>query len=323
LRKREAAIRQRHDPAATPDKGTASLRVIPPAGAALRAVRAGSSRAVAALVGFLCVAASGCASTPVAPALVLRAFLGQETYRIGEPLTATVSLLNQGAESVSVARFDQDVLTFCNVKKGLGVPIRREPVHSRSVKPVSLDVEPGRSIARRFLFTRLTVEEGEYGLQASLKGAVSASGVVGPSVRAEPVFYSVVPPVALDRDPNNGLILKAQATTLAKGVAPGKVAASRTVLMPLGESGLYAWVVVMRVVLPEGAEQECVVQVNAYTGRAERLDLEEGSKVVSDDLAGLAAPPAMPPTLENAATAQGAQEEAGRPAEGASGEGDQ
>jgi hypothetical protein len=198
----------------------------------------------------------------------LTASLDREVYRVGEALTATVLLRNEGTETAFVPRFDHQTLTFTFAQKDVGVPIRHDPVCSRSAW---------------FLFTRLTAEEGEYALQVDFKGAVSQSGAVGHVIQSPLAFYRVVKPVALKRDQTSGLILKAQATELAEREVSCRVAASRTVLVPLEDTGLYVWVVMLRTAPVEGPERGCAVQVNPYTGRAAPLELEKARPALEDN----------------------------------------
>jgi hypothetical protein len=213
----------------------------------------------------------------------LTASLDREVYRVGEALTATVLLRNEGTETAFVPRFDHQTLTFTCAQKDVGVPIRHDPVCSRSIAPESKDLEPAKSVLRKFLFTRLTAEEGEYALQVDFKGAISESGAVGHVIQSPLVFYRVVEPVALKRDRTSGLILKAQAMELAEREVGCKVTASRTVLVPLDDTGLYVWVVMLRTAPVEGPERGCAVQVNPYTGRAAPLELEKAQPALEDN----------------------------------------
>lgn len=231
-----------------------------------------------AAVGWLglCLLATGCATAPSqAPALVLAASLDREAYQIGQPLIATVSLKNEGPDPVDVPRFDHQALTFFYREQGSSAPIEREPVFSRATLPEPRELGPGETRARRFLLTRLTGAEGDYVFLAGFKGAISGGALFAQEIYCPGVPYRVTQPVALERDPANGLILKAQARELAERWAPGEAAAVRVVLKPLDDTGLYTWVVFLRVAPSDGPEYQDAVRVNPYTGKVSTLELNE------------------------------------------------
>lgn len=230
-----------------------------------------------------CLLTAGCATTPVGrSSLELATEVDREQYGIGDPVVVTVWLQNLGRRTITVPRFDKNVLRFLYAARDSGVQIEREPVSSKSVAPVPVELGPNESMDRRFLFTRMTTREGEYALLVTFKGAVTDSGWMEPAVHAGDAFFIVAAPVSLERDPANGMILKKQAIKLAEAEAKGKVTASRAVLEPLKDSqnrdtGLYTWVVLLRAESAGGSEQEYAVQVNAYTGRVTPLELSLGS----------------------------------------------
>jgi len=209
------------------------------------------------------------------PPLEVIVSLDREVYRIGETLVATVRLENTGRHPLDVPRFDHQTLKFLCGSKDMDVRLRREPVHSRLVAPEPRRIEPGEGIVRRFVFTRLTAEAGEYILLVSFKGAALRGEWIQLWVYGKPATFRVTEPVALKRDPSNGLILKAQAVELAKRGAGGKVKAARGVLVPLGKTGLYTWVVMLRVEESKGGERTDWVQVNPYTGQVKPLELKD------------------------------------------------
>jgi hypothetical protein len=224
---------------------------------------------------FICLLIIGCASAPTASDLALAVSVDRATYRIGDPLVATVYLENKAARAVEAPRFDTHSLKFTYGKKGLNARIRREPVHSRAIAAQARTVEPGGRITRRFLFTRITVEEGEYALLASFKGAVADEAMIEGTVYSKPAGFRVGKEIGLKRDKVNGLILKAQAIDLAKAKAGGDVTYARAVLMDLGKSGLFTWVVMLTETRPNGPVRKHAVQVDAYTGRVKSLELKD------------------------------------------------
>ena len=142
------------------------------------------------------------------------------------------------------------------------------------VVPEPQEIAPGRSLMGRFLFIRLTEEEGNYALLASFEGVISEGEAFVDRVYAQAVPFRVDPPVALERDRANGLVLKAQAIELARREAKGEVKANRALLVPLDETGLYTWVVMLRTAPSDGLEEQYAVQVSPYTGRVTPLELD-------------------------------------------------
>ena len=126
-------------------------------------------------------------------------------------------------------------------------------------------MEPGCSISRVFVFTRTTMTAGEFALMASFKGLIIDGEYVRDSIYAAPGTYKVNKRVAFRRDRGNGLILKEQAVTLARAEAKGEVRKTRAVLMPLGETGLFTWIVMVRAA-DRGTERSYAVEVNPYLG---------------------------------------------------------
>lgn len=224
---------------------------------------------------FVCVLIAGCASAPTASDLVLGVSVDRAEYRIGDPLVATVRLQNMSEHTMDVPRFGNASLKFTYGKKGLNARIRREPVYSRAIAAQPRTVEPGGWITRRFLFTRITVEEGQYALLASFKGAIAGKTMIEEPIYSEPAEFRVGKEIALKRDKANGLILKAQAVDLAKAQATGEVTFARAVLVELGRSSLFTWVVMLTETRPKGPAWKHAVQVDAYTGRVRPLELKD------------------------------------------------
>jgi len=221
------------------------------------------------------VAASGCATTPAEPAAV-RIELDKETYRIGEPLVMTVHVENRTDRRMVLPRLDGQAVTFMMGEKGLNPRVKQEPVQPQRIMSEPREVPPRGETSRRFLFTRMTMREGEYVAFAQLKGVVVGKKLWEGTFFAAPVPYVVSGEVAFRRDQSSGLILKEQAEEIARREARGRVEAVRPVLVPLGDSGLYAWVVLIAEVQPDGTLRRQMVRVDPYTGRVRLLGSGDG-----------------------------------------------
>jgi len=232
----------------------------------------------------------GCNWCPAAaPPMDMTVSLDREQYDIGQPLVATVRLENHARRQMDVPRFDQRALRFFYMASELGAPLLREPVHSLALQDDPRHIAPGETTERRFLFTRVTEEPGQFLLAVSFKGAVLKGKLLEQEIFAKPVKYRVTERVALRRDSVSGLVLKTQAAELACRHAAGKATASRVVLVPLGETGVYTWVVLLHVEEPGRQARSCAVQVNPYTGRVDTLEMSSG------ELAALEASAAQSP----------------------------
>ena len=220
--------------------------------------------------------AAGCATTSTIPELplVLSVSLDREQYDIGDPVVVTVRLENRGRREVDVPRFDPQSVKFITGLKSLTPRVHREPVTSAEMEAQVRQVKPGEATARRFLFTRLSEEEGEYALLVSLKGVVVKGELLDNVLYATPVPFKVTSRVSLKRDPVNGMILKEQAAEIARKAAGGVVKEEKTVLVPLGESGLFTWLVMLRVQMPDGKEKKSTVQVDPYMGKVRPVELK-------------------------------------------------
>ena len=231
------------------------------------------------VVVLVCLLAAGCGSTQVgASSLRLAADMDQTQYRIGDPVVVTVALENRDKRAVVVPRFDKSVLRFVYADRETGMQIESDPVSSKLVAPVPVELRSGWT-SRRFLFTRMTGKEGQYALLVTFKASPDGA-MIGPAAHAPPEVFSVTGPVSLRRDPANGMILKAQALELAEAQVRSQganIIASRAVLQPADktcDTGLYTWIVLLKAALPDATERDYAFEVDAYRGRARRaLDL--------------------------------------------------
>jgi hypothetical protein len=257
------------------------------------------------------VLGAGCASQAVTtPPVELSVTLDRSTYRIGDAVVATVALKNTSPDMLDLPQFDARVLDFKYGQSGLYPRIHRAPVTSKDVVPRPRQVEPSGAVARRFVFTRLTEEEGKYVVLATFKGGVIADGELIPqSIYAKPAAFEVTEEVGLERDRADGLIRKAQAIEIVKAQLGGQGTQFRAVLVPLGKSGLVTWVVMFRFQTPDGQEGRRVVQVDPYLGKVRSLKAKQGSGRTS------AEPPRKEGPADNRAPVRRAAGTSGRPAE--------
>ena len=222
---------------------------------------------------ILCLAipgAAGCSTVSVkptaAPAKVTLS-LDAERYQIGEPVWATVEVENRTRRPLVLPALDNTTLTFYWGQPGTAERRRRWPVLPRGAAPEPRQVAPGKSERRRFLFTGLTGQPGQWGMMAALAGCISDDKQVAACepYYSAPVWHEVTDQVRFRRDPYSGIITRQQAIELARAEGgAGPAAQAKAVLVPLGESGLVTWVVFLERPEPPGKTQ--ALEVNPYSG---------------------------------------------------------
>ncbi|NLW49502.1 MAG: hypothetical protein GXY85_01485 [Candidatus Brocadiaceae bacterium] len=246
-----------------------------------------SIRSVVVLLSVVAALAAsvGCAATrPPDHAAEVRLSLDSATYARGEPVRAAVSVTNVGACDLLVPSLDNDGLKFRRGRPGVGELLVRRPVLPNQAAGQPRLISPGESTGRTFLFCDLTDEAGEWGLMVGLSGCRGAEAGSPPlsTCYSEPAPFAVSHERMFERDPYSGIVVRRQAVALAreKGGADGTVPA-RAVLVPLGETGLYVWVVLL------GAEDDplsapAAFTVNAYSGVVKALEIGESPQERTD-----------------------------------------
>lgn len=227
---------------------------------------------------------AGCASTGrEAPAAMVQVSLDRAAFKVGEPVIVTVSLRNRSEAAMILPRFDGKTAEFVRSTKGEHERIYCEPVESQTVRSEPREMGPGGSCSRRFLFTRLTEEPGQYALITKVNGLVADEEVLPSAVFSDPAVFSVSDEIAVRRDNHSGLILKEEAVRLASESAAGEVVRTGALLARLGDSGLYMWLVRLWVRKPGGGAQMYTVQVNPYLGTVRRFRTAATGQVKPDE----------------------------------------
>lgn len=234
------------------------------------------------------LSAAGCATTPSRLAVGVNLSLNAQSYQIGEPVLATVEVVNQG-ESLGtgtsgppliLSALDNSTLTFYLAQKGSPVRMKRKPVLPENSPGDARTVAVRQSTSRTLLFDRLTTEAGDWAMMATLSGCRTEAG----KAEVEPTYYSkmaefhVTDKVMFKRDPYSGLIMREEAIRLARERAGTNASEGmRAVLVPLGDGSIYVWHVLI------GGGEDPVhkatkLAVNPYSGAVEPLELGEPSQ---------------------------------------------
>ncbi|MFO7900684.1 MAG: hypothetical protein R6V58_16690 [Planctomycetota bacterium] len=220
----------------------------------------------------LAAALGGCVgASKKRPVVSVLLSVNQETFKVGEPVIATVLVENRSSARVVLRRFDGKTAEFICSGKGTHKRQYREPVQSKTVAAAAHEIGPGGSSSRAFLFTRLTEQPGEYALLSQVKGVVVDDELLAHAVFSEPAEFRVTDEVWVRRDPHSGLILEKEAVRLAEESASGEVVKTKALLARMGDSGLYMWLVRVREKRPGGGERIYTVKVNPYLGRVSRF----------------------------------------------------
>jgi len=237
--------------------------------------RTGTRHSSAAVV-LMVLAVAGCATVPAQAPPHVALSLNAASYQIGEPVVATVQVANESKSELVVPALDATTLKFYSAQPGGGVPIKSDPVLPGNLPGESHVLAPRGSVARAFLFTQLTQEPGEWGLVAVLSGCRrSGAGEAMVASYSETAPYRVGETVAFERDRHTGLITRNQAILLARnGAGLSEDAEARALLMPLADSGLSVWVVLLG-----GGEkwlrEAAAFTVNPYSGSVRALEPNE------------------------------------------------
>jgi hypothetical protein len=226
------------------------------------------------------VASVGCSATgpPEHRADVILQ-VDSETYRRGQPVQATVRVTNHDDVDLLVPALDNSALKFRWGQPGAGQPLVRRPVLPENAVGTPRVIPPGESASRTFLFTGLTGESGEWGLMVGVYSCRSAGAedFPLPAYYSTPAVFTVSDELMFERDPYSGIIVRGQAIALARkrGGVDESVPAG-AVLMPVGDTGLYRWIVLL------GAEDDLMearaaFTVNAYSGVVKAFEVSDPS----------------------------------------------
>ena len=230
--------------------------------------------------------ASGCATVPREVPLEVTLALNADSYQIGEPALATVTVTDKGQPAsgaagqpdVLVPALDDTTLRFHVAQQGSPLQVRRKPVLPQTCAPEPHALAGGQSVSRTFLFTRLTEEPGQWALVVTLSGCQSPAGAaqVMPAYYSKMAEFRVADTVMFKRD-SDGLITKEQAVALVrKHAGCGEDVPARVVPVPLEGTGLYVWTVFLGSA-DDPLRNAAAFTVNPYSGLVGPLELAEPS----------------------------------------------
>ena len=221
---------------------------------------------LALLPSLLILFAGACARiggelSPADAPLALELTLAQPDFAPGEPVRIALTLANQSGESLSVSKPDHASVAFSVFPRRTGGAKELKyvsPVFSDQ-EPTGLGVElaPGETFRREFLFTVLTLDRGDFILQAKFTlpsndtptGRINIhSRAVGFTVRDESVLVHRYP---------DGLLAPDDAIAIARRELALPADAPGDVLLIRDELGFHKWWVNVR--LSSGAFQGALV----------------------------------------------------------------
>lgn len=174
--------------------------------------------------------------------IALSITLEKNVVQPGEAVLVDVKLLNQGHDAVTVKNLDHASVLFARWPKGEGGKSEStrfvEPVFSESIKTgEDVKIEAGKSIQRPFLFTDLSLERGEFMLQAT-----HVHSVRGAQLKT---FSASIPLTVAGEKPlvhrySDGLLSKSDAIRISATEA-GMASAAGDAVIILDEMGLKKW----------------------------------------------------------------------------------
>ncbi len=224
--------------------------------------------------------------------------LDKPAYRPGEPVMATVTLVNRSGRALDLRALDAGSVEFYFSRQGDPEPMKRQAIFSR-LEPLGAPAQlvAGQSLGRTFLLTRVTYYGGPLSLMAIYEPgdlprpdggealARASSNKVDYEVAGEPIF---------EREPNSGLIRREEAIRLAgaKATPLGRVLGGEALPFQ-DELGFDKWWVNIRVGRADGIEELTGWLVNPYTGRVLRARVPFNPAHAADPRLG-GEPPSAP-----------------------------
>ena len=229
------------------------------------------------LICTLACAWTGCAlwngggnQSNVSGKLELTASLNAETYQPGQAVICELTLTNGGKHECTVPVPDHTNVQFSFMPRqpdGLAKMKLPEPVYSEKQPTGDTAVlAAGEAVTRRFVFTQLTIDRGEFGLRPVFAIESPDPGGVPEKVYAPPVGFKVEgEKVVLNRYPD-GLVTKDEAIRLATEKAGAGVSRSEA-RMILDSKGFKQWQVNLWMEGSDPAKPAKAYYVSPYLGK--------------------------------------------------------
>jgi len=215
---------------------------------------------------ILCLLCSGCSlfkgsgeKEEVSISLVLE----KDAYLPNEPVLATVNLENITQEILKIYYFDARSVLFYLMNEETGKPLEVMPVYSEKEQLLTLtELEPDKTIERKFLFTNLTKNIGVYALQAIYDPSPAQEMEKGrPKISSKALKFSVSGSPPYERD-GKGILLKENAIEISKQRLLGKSVSDAWAKLVKNEAGFYDWWVTLA--LAEEKDQNTSPVLKAY-----------------------------------------------------------
>jgi len=199
------------------------------------------------------VAAAGC-SRFLAPkdggasSVRLACELGKAAYLPGEAILCRITLRNQGAEPLELPVLDRSTVSFAFWPKGPGGDLEMryaEPIASTKERIYSSSgetgvVAPGGKLERLFIFTTLSLERGEYRLQATYSRPDETTPGAELRAFAETVEFKVEGERVAAHRYSDGVLAKEDAIELAKREAAAPTRDAQAIMV-YDEKGFLKW----------------------------------------------------------------------------------
>lgn len=200
------------------------------------------------------------------PNLTVTVQVDAAEYARNAPVVANVSVTNAGDSSVSLVMPARETIEFNLFTTRSPEPLRVEFVAS-PLEPIQFDVlEPGATIARKFVLPLAARATGEYRLITVYRPELGEEIQGSMPIASEAAAYVVKDPPAFDRD-SNGVISEADAVRIATAHFAQTTKAVRARYL-LDELKLGVWLVTAEFERPDAAgKSQRACYVNAYLGQ--------------------------------------------------------
>jgi len=192
---------------------------------------------------LLCLLFSGCSlfqRSEEGEELTLLVFIEKNNYLPNESLLLTLRLENLTDETITTYNFDARSVLFYLMNKATGEPLEVMPVYSEK-EPLLIvkELEPYEKMERKFLFTTITTEPGEFALQVSYRCSALKGEEARANLISRPAEFKVSGKPPYQRD-KKGILKKQDAIEIAK-VRLDKPVKDTWAKLVVNEAGFYDW----------------------------------------------------------------------------------
>ncbi len=192
-----------------------------------------------------CGCARGVMNEPVSESLELTLSIERAQVAPGEPLLVELTLTNRTDELMTVLKPDHESIAFGVTARepapGAGQRFVAPVFSEAEATHVWIDLAPGESLNRQFVFTVLTLERGAYALMAIARVADETRPSGERRVHAPAVGFEVGGEKVFARRYPDGLLAREEAIAIARRAMGASEAAAGETLLVRDSRGFARW----------------------------------------------------------------------------------